>query len=46
MTQSAAIADAAASPQTEFQRMGLIEIKERSLAILDRAQLRHIAVPQ
>ena len=32
--------------QTEFQRNGLIEIKDRSLAILDRAELRHIAGPQ
>jgi CRP-like cAMP-binding protein len=32
--------------QTEFQRNGLIEIKDRSLTILDRAELRHIAGPQ
>ena len=32
--------------QTEFQRAGLIEIKDRSITILDPAELRHIAGPQ
>jgi CRP/FNR family transcriptional regulator len=32
--------------QTEFQRAGLIEIKDRSITILDRVELRHIAGPQ
>ncbi len=32
--------------QTEFQRSGLIKTKDRSMTILDRAELRHIAGPQ
>jgi CRP-like cAMP-binding protein len=31
--------------QTEFQRAGLIRIQDRSLTILDRGELRHIAGP-
>ena len=32
--------------QTEFQRAGLIKTKDRSMTILDRVELRHIAGPQ
>jgi CRP/FNR family transcriptional regulator, anaerobic regulatory protein len=32
--------------QTEFQRSGLIKTKDRSLTILDRVELHHIAGPQ
>lgn len=31
---------------TEFQRSGLIDLKDRSLTLLDRAELRHVAGPQ